>query len=107
MKLTLSIEESARLIDLGVDPKLASGWEYESRTEPFTLTNILAILPKVVTYNGVVENLTIFIDNNCSVATYPFYNSNDATFSRTELIDALYSLLIWTIENGHLNQKKQ
>lgn len=116
MKTTLTIEESARLIELGVDPKLASKevattiyeQEYNDPRHPiFTLTDILAILPKEVRYNGVLESLTIFIDNNTSVATYPFYNSNDAHFISSELIDALYQLLIWAVENGYVKTDKQ
>ena len=124
MKTELTIEQSAKLIELGVDRKLASIKEFvpihpevlkgnAEYAKPwgwfpkFTLTDILSILPKEVIYNRVSENLTIFIDNNKSTATYPFYNSNDADFESPELIDSLYQLLIWTITNGYLNQKKK
>lgn len=131
MKTELTLEQSAKLIELGVDASLASkcqvqheaDFEVETKIVPhdefcyemaslnpqpiFTLTDILTILPKEVIYNRVSENLTIFIDNNKSTATYPFYNSNDADFESPELIDSLYQLLIWTITNGYLNQKKK
>ncbi|MBD5283332.1 MAG: hypothetical protein HDS31_01795 [Bacteroides sp.] len=59
MKTKLTLEESARLIELGIDPKMASEREFVDKTEinsnqfleieeypRFTLADLLSILPK-------------------------------------------------------------
>ncbi len=109
MKTTLSIEESARLIELGVDAKLASHKEsnfYNGISSEefkichlFTLTDILAILPKEITIIAESENLNIVMDDNGALVGYPeFYEKHGCAFTAPELIDALNQLLCWTLE---------
>jgi len=105
MKNKLTIEQSNRLIELGVSRDIAS--ETEIYDEPwhrayyavFTVTDLLNILPKEATYNGVTETLTIIIEPHRAMAGYPFVNSNDVIFYAPELIDALYELTIFCIKN--------
>lgn len=73
MKTTLNIEESQRLIELGVDPKLASAWAFIDTTDEsapeffldyeeyrvFTLTDILSILPKETKIHRDGDNLSM------------------------------------------------
>ncbi len=111
MKTELTVEESQRLIDLGVDPKLASKCDVAmkigagvrgiiKRPDPkpiFTLTDILTILPKEI--DG--YNLTVKASPNMSDmfwhAKYDCYGSMLNLFVAPELIDALYQLLCWVI----------
>lgn len=121
MKTALTIEESARLIELGVDPTLASKEvattiyerEYNDPRHPiFTLSDILSILPKEIAYDGLtyglniwVENATYFVEYCVENGVYDYLINSD--ISATELIDAFYHLLIWYLENGHLKTEKK
>ena len=120
MKTTLTIEESAKLIELGVDPKLASMEESVGSTNPqgyggmvirykpiFTLADILLILPKEIN-DG--YNLNIDVTGKYYGAAYVCWDEDEngkAVIKNIifeaitpELIDALYQLLIWVIENA-------
>ena len=124
MKTELTIEESTKLIKLGVDPKRASkkvfvnihpevlkgnaeyarpwGW-----FPVFTLANILSILPKEIEIEGEKEDLNIVMDNYGALVGYPkFHEKHGCAFVAPELIDALYQLLIWVITSGHLKIEK-
>ena len=113
MKTELTIEESAKLIELGVDPKLASK-ETFIFNKIFTFTDILSILPKEID-NG--YNLNIDITGKYYGAAYVCWDEDenwdavikDICFEAiaSELIDALYQLLCWVIENGYINLKQQ
>ncbi len=134
MKTELTIEESAKLIELGVDAKLASGtyvgrWEHYSNgsypdpdsIEPiFTLTDILAIIPRVIYSNTGGFWLRIDTDKCGYFVYYVDYGINDdgtsandpepysdSLFIKNELIDALNQLLIWCINNRHYNPKNE
>lgn len=115
MKTELTIEESARLIELGVEPKLASEDKitYDKNDKPylhpvFGLIDLLSILPKEIILNGKSENLNMVMDNYGALVGYPiFHETHGAAFVNTELIDSLYHLLIWAIEQGHLKTEKK
>ena len=113
MKTKLSIEESALLIELGVDAKLASGWDYEARTELFTLTDIISILPKEI--DGYMLNISTSesewwvayeLTDNCD-EWYSCVRDVIGTFGAPELIDALNQLLIWAIEHQYVKTEKK
>lgn len=121
MKTELTIEESAHLIELGVDPKLASEIkefddevsQWTHRGAPiFTLTDILTILPKEI---GDVDNwLDITGDHVDWTVEYEYtcYDGqvdafDNSCFYSPELIDALYQLLCWTIEKGYYKPKTE
>ena len=122
MKTQLTIEQSQKLIELGVDAKLASEREFIDKTERdsnqfleieeyprFTLTDILSILPKEI--DGYHLNIEAS-DDGYDVA-YILYDRNDgllflgATPTAPELIDALNHLLIWAITSGHYKTAKK
>ena len=149
MKTALTVEESARLIELGVDPKMASmvswkqtqNWERKSvlpnkehlSSKPFepivmgferfevkdvfTLADILSILPKEI---GHMRILTINSTDTLYFAFYAHWEKeymdsceekvihgiNDKAFSAPELIDALYELLIWCLEQKIIKLKE-
>lgn len=108
MKAILTLEESAKLIDLGIDPKLSSK-ETFIFNKIFTLTDILSILPKEIEYH----HLDIEASNAGYHVSYMLWDSCDEAYhymgatERPELIDALNSLLIWAIENKYVTPKQE
>ena len=126
MKTKLSIEESAKLIELGVDAKLASEREFVDKTEKdsnqfleieeyplFSLTDLLSILPKEV--DGYMLNISTSesewwvayeLTDNCD-EWYSCVRDVIGTFGAPELIDALNQLAIWVIEQWYLKTEKK
>ncbi len=109
MKTTLTIEQSQRLIELGISIDKAS--DSAIYDEPchraympiFTLTDLLGILPKKITIDGVSLSLKMeWCYKQQWSASYIIGRYFCEPFCHAELIDALYSLLIWLIENKHI-----
>lgn len=118
MKTNLTPEQSQRLIELGVDPKLASestkvfepidaNHRWESEVPIFTLSDILSLLPKEMysEERDIFYRLNIEMGNFSSSVCYKHYGYTQ-TFGPTktapELIYALFELLVWCITNKHL-----
>ena len=121
MKTLLTVEESQRLIDLGVDPKMASIKEFvpihpevlkgnAEYAKPwgwfpkFRLEDILSILPKEI--NGYHLNIEAS-EQGYEVCyklwdTYHFMGATESP----ELIDALYPLLVWCLEHKIIKLKE-
>ena len=111
MKTKLTIEQSKRLIELGVDKSLA---DIVSANEPyypddveFSLGALFSILPKKITDRRKVYNLQIEI-SDCLDADDKWcilYRNSlgidelDSFQSAEELIDAIYNILVWLKEN--------
>ena len=112
MKTTLTVEESQRLIELGVDPKMASR-ETFIFDKIFTLYDLLSILPKEI--DGYELNMSA---NKCEYfVSYILWDTMDGgdyikdilsfkQFSAPELIDALNQLLIWCLEQKIIKRKE-
>ncbi|WP_305156220.1 hypothetical protein [uncultured Muribaculum sp.] len=120
MKTQLTAEESAKLIELGVSPERASERTFDLKdvnnlSKPlerrellpiFTLADILDILPKEIRHNGCTYKLNIDYPPIGMVAAR--YNTEwddlDSIkgYMCEELIDALYSLLVWCLEKGYV-----
>ena len=134
MKIQLTAEESAKLIELGVSPERASeicmafngtyayvhgeeaqlvrdcvyGHFYVEECRIFTLADILDILPKTQDVRGESARLQVY--NHPAgywVVSYATCDGGTLTyqtpcFSAPELIDALYSLLVWCLEKGYV-----
>lgn len=108
MKDTLTKEQSRHLIELGV-PREKASKDRISTVEMnvysiFTLTDLLEILPKEIGGHGFMiiyhnENDDIYPNNY--VVTYDNLLGSDAGIAE-ELIDALYELAVFCLENGHL-----
>lgn len=122
MKTVLTIEESAKLIELGVDAKLASGRYFADVTPNdgesfldvkeypiFTLTDILAILPKEIHIHRGGDTLSMMYHHNGKwyVGYTNVTDFCEHTKVAPELIDALYQLLIWVLENKKYNPKNE
>lgn len=115
MKNCLSIEQSAELIKRGVSKDKASRRTPDYHDTPiFTLADILGLLPKGVIHNGISCKLRItswydepyFVGYENQTSKYIMGNPYDAPFSAEELIDALFDLLLWTIDNGYIDLTK-
>lgn len=121
MKTELTIRESAKLIDLGLAPRLASTRkvEYDENFTPcyhavFSLIDILSILPKEIVADTIMGEdflcaLAIKWDEDrkvwyCGYGCLPHpLNVGESP----ELIDALYSLLVWLLESKIINLKEK
>ena len=120
MKSELTKEQSQHLIDLGISKDYAS-WRVididvdinmplerlieESKVEPyFTLNSILEILPNNIgERNRIVES-----GERGHFAYYCGANGSlDWKSAKEELIDSLYELVCWCIENNYINTKTQ
>lgn len=118
MKHLLSVEQSATLIAKGISADKASErtldfcdiitpLERRELLPIFTLADLLSFVPKVIE-NGLF-NLELQADNNGWDVIYSSYHEGyDPQYiaSDKELIDALYSALLWCIDNGHIDLTK-
>ena len=129
MKTQLTAEESAKLIELGVSPERASetrmdfngtyayvhgeeaqtvkdcvnGYFYVEECRIFTLADILDILPKKVKIHRDGDTLSMIY--HCGQWRVGYSNCAEYcnhTKVAPELIDALYSLLLWCLEKGYV-----
>lgn len=115
MKTKLTPEQSDRLIELGVDPskasceqyvdtgKIKNGFELPPQPKPvFILSDILSLLPKEI---EIGETMILRIKWAYSAWFASYIDEDGSTtngFYKTELIDALYELLVWCITNKHI-----
>lgn len=119
MKTQLTAEESAKLIELGVSPERASertsdytdinntGRPLERREllPIFTLGDLIGILPKEPKYDSIGRPFTLHIrEYKGDWRVWYARDGGDAMIGSgkhsPELIDALYSLLVWCLEKG-------
>lgn len=118
MKTALTTEQSAALIDRGIPEEKASQvkeWrddvsQWTHRGTPiFTLTDLFGLLPKqidgaCINVTGHIERHFLHIDCSADVCMC-YYKSKSGVLDlcvRPELIDALYELLFWLIDNRAL-----
>lgn len=73
----------------------------------FTFNDVMDLLPKQIKLNGTTYYL--FIDYQVNRVAYGFIGEDDISwlspifsFSDSPLLDALYKMLIWCIENGYV-----
>lgn len=112
MKTELTIEQSAKLIESGVPKEKASKIELtydrkkeiHTRYQIFTLADLFDLLPK----NIEKHNLHIVAKDDYYLVSYSLYSDLNDTEAfiedmcwahGDELIDALYALLLWVIDN--------
>ena len=134
MKTTLTPEESQRLIDLGVDPKMASttcinfngtyayvsGEEsetvrncvndqyYTEECKCFSIADFLSILPKEIKIHRDGDTLSmIYHCGQWRVGYTHCAEYCNHTKVAPELIDALNSLLIWVLKNKIIKLKEE
>lgn len=107
MKDRLTKEQSARLIELRVPKEMATGYItelYHGETEyidVFSLSDLLEILPKEIENKQCISIDWNFLTEKWGV-DYEYIDNS--YHSAEELIEALYELLCWVIENNYLKQ---
>lgn len=119
MKTELTLSQSQRLIELGVEPsKAGSSTEVPCgnmicHEKIFTLSDILSLLPKEIIADTIMGEdwpcpLSIRWDENKHlwVTAYETLPRPLDVGSAPELIDALFELLCWVLKN-HLNKIKK
>lgn len=112
MKTVLSVEESARLIEMGV-PESISTFEYckmdpdEQYPTLFRLDDLLRILPQKITDRRKVYNLTMGV--NSEDLWYAKYmnihnccDELDSYQDAHELCDCIYDMIVWLKGNPEL-----
>ena len=115
MKTSLNIEESKRLIKLGIDPDMASKEVIENiyqaeYSDPipvaFTLEDLLRILPKKITDRQRIYELRIWIDHYSDNWCIEYVHDSlcndfdDSFVSAEELIDAVYQEIVFLKTDG-------
>lgn len=122
MKRLLSPEQSAALIAKGISADKASGQGekmykpitlqngsikrvFDGYTPIFTLADLLELQPKELMIDGVTYYLNMLCMETW-MANYINAVGDDYVtgilHSTTELIDALYNLLLWCLDNNHI-----
>lgn len=116
MKTTLTIEQSARLIELGVDERKASSIYYtidpcdhkkRIRKYQFGLTDLLRILPKKIKSGSTTFRLRMGVDVSdnywVKYVSDPWGADPFESYQEEEdLIDAIYAMIVWLKENPEL-----
>lgn len=106
MKTQLTKEESAHLINLGVPKEKASdkiSYGFLGYDPIFTLTDLFSILPKEIKIEN--KEYSLIIEFNSLYAFAFYYRGNTPSLGKKrkeELIDALYELCVWCLENNYL-----
>lgn len=110
MKQILTIEQSARLIEFGVDAKLASKDRYdfdangnEYREYRFTLSDLLSILPKKVSDRQRIYELEMWVDHYSDDWCVKYSHEEDSFQSAEELCDAIYAEICWLKNEDNKN----
>lgn len=101
MKKRLTKEQSAHLISLGVPKEKASdkiSYGFLGYDPIFNLTDLLGILPKEMFGSDI--NMEWHKIPQKWMVCYAW--KSNTVFFKEELIDALYELCVWTIENKYL-----
>lgn len=84
---------------------MVMGFERFDCKDIFTLTDILSILPKEFKTDSSIAVIVISINGGVWGVSYEDCIETYVFYPNQELIDALYQLLIWAIENNHVNLK--
>lgn len=112
MKTELTREQTEKLVNLGLIPKIGLFFKF---------TDLLEILPDEINavsrkkYTTQTDTalcrLHIISKQIVSYRSAPLYASSElytsAEFQEEELIDSLYKMVIWCVENGYINTKTE
>lgn len=110
MKTELTVEQSQHLIELGVPKGKANEVIFNPNVNEFDfvfrLTDLLQILPNVMHKEKQAYHYNLVMywaeEEKKWRVTYDAIGDNMGSETATELIDALYELTVWCIENKHL-----
>lgn len=106
MKRELTIEQSRTLIERGVPAEKASVSKMQGLV--FDFCDLLELLPKEI---HMEDEYTYKLDIGFCYADYCYYHYEDRyqlnrNNESDELIDCLFKLLIWVIDNEHIKFEK-
>ena len=108
MKTELTTEQSNHLIELGIPEDWASlceqAFDDGYRKNPiFTLDDLLKILPKEIELTDRIYNLDIVFWSNEVMGIYNIGAMFPIMIKKgNELIEVLYELTVWCLENNYL-----
>lgn len=121
MKTELTIEQGRRLIECGINASAYASTvltfddpvsQWTNRGAPvFTLTDLMILLPPRKPFADAEAYLNIHFElaGHTWVAEYLDFDKDDDVIvekSATELIDALFLLCLWCIDNGYITTQK-
>lgn len=101
MRTTLTVEQSAKLIELGVPKERAS-----IAQSIFTIADLLSMLPYTIEIDGEVYDLILSYSRFQYWRAYYSLRMNVLYNVSKELIDALWDLLADLIENNYVNPQE-
>lgn len=122
MKTELTVEQSRKLIELGIDYQMASTYISKISSDGsyyiqhiFTLADVIDLLPRDIGLEvnnkyGVERGtlccrLTItskyIVSYECTILDYKA-KETIIEFNDSNLIDSLYCMVVWCIENGYI-----
>ena len=127
IKICTSIEQSKKLLSLGLDPNTAD-MHYEDCTETFklhaspseygyeynipawSLAALLELVPVCIkddNYFFVIEKYATYLDESIWRVSYKHFSKEDAIVERhAPLINAAFEMVCWLIEQGHIKVNK-
>ena len=104
MKQNLDEQQTARLLELGFEKPTMKNIpmpEGEVNEEWYSIGELIKILPKEINNNTLPDTLSIYIDHNKMwVVDYSSVLGAIHSICCTELIDALYEMIIKLKEDG-------
>lgn len=101
MKQYLSPEQTAKLIELGFEPKQAPADGAWADDENFTIGELLSFLPKSIKVNDLFFTLCIHSSNDYWIVEYAdIAFGTQARLCKEELIDALFAEIVILKEEG-------
>lgn len=108
MKQHTTPEQTAKLIELGFAPKMRIkgvctkyGTVNVEHEAYFDIGELIGMLPKEITNVGLTDSLSIYTDHNKMWAVeYSNVLGNLLSTYRTELVDALYDMIVKLKEEG-------
>lgn len=90
-------------------PIIVSNFETYEDVTTFTLQDILDLLPKEIINGEYKCLLTIIYNtyNNKWIVSYEDFDFSVSDFRYENLLDSLYEMLCWCIENGYIETNKK
>lgn len=111
MKSELTIEQSRTLLKLGLKPQGKLVYIFAGRRCPiFKFTDLIEILPECIESEILGRDeqdrhflpCSMWIASKRRVEYRNYYYGICVEFQEEELIDSLYKMVIWCVENGHI-----
>lgn len=106
MKQYTSPEQTAKLIELGVEKPKSMNGEYNGLqfmpTPAYSIGELLSFLPEEIDYNGFKNTLYIFVNQGWWNVEYSDFLGELYSTYRSELIDAIFDICVKLKEEGEI-----